>query len=51
MDLPSTVGQTCNDNTRTETSTAEKTGLEDGHDCETLCICEDLGWDDLIGTE
>lgn len=49
--LPGAIGQAGDDNARAETGTTEEAGFEDGHDGETLCICEDLGRNDLVGAK
>ena len=49
--LPRPIRQPRNNNTTPKPPGAQEAGLEDRHDGETLGIGEDLGWDDLIGSE
>lgn len=50
-ELPGAVSQTRYNDAGAETGTTEEAGLEDGHNGETFGICEDIGRDDLVGTE
>ena len=49
--LPTPIRQPRNDNTTSKSSRSQEPGLENRHDREALGIGEDLGWDDLIGSE
>jgi hypothetical protein len=48
---PGSVSQSCDNDTTTEATTSQETSLEDGENGQAFGVCENLRWDDFVGTE